>query len=317
MAATASSLKWQTGTITLRDGLATIALPEGYRYLNSADAEKVLHDIWGNPPGANSLGMIFPPHTGPLDHNSWAVVVDYEQNGYVKDGDADKINYTDLLHQMQTSVQESNEQRTRQGYPAIQLVGWAEPPHYDHTTHKLYWAKDVRFGQDEGDTLNYNIRILGRRGVLVLNAIASMRDLPVVAQKMPELMAKVDFKPGNTYADFDPKIDTVAKYGVAALIAGGAVGAAAKFGLLKAFWPLLLGLKKFLIIIFVAIVRGGEEAHGRHDQRAARTWSGPSNPPTSTSRSAAVKALTPASRGPIASRCARRQGPSKWSRCGL
>jgi uncharacterized membrane-anchored protein len=283
LAAVASSLKWKTGTITLRDGLATIALPEGYRFLDPADTEKVLHDIWGNPPGQNSLGMIFPPQMGPLDHGNWAVVVDYEQKGYVKDGEADKLNYTDLLHQMQKSVQEGNEARTRDGYSAMQLVGWAEPPHYDHATHKLYWAKDVRFAEDQGDTLNYNIRILGRRGVLVLNAVASMGDLPVVAQKMPELMAKVDFQPGNTYADFDPKIDKVAKYGVAALIAGGAVATAAKFGLLKAFWPVLLVLKKFLIVIVVAIGAGAKKLMSMFKGKsAARPFNPPSHTPSST-----------------------------------
>jgi uncharacterized membrane-anchored protein len=259
MAVVASSLKWQTGTITLGDGLAKIALPDGYRFLNAADSDKVLHNIWGNPSSPGVMGMIFPPNEGPLDRDSWGVVISYEEEGYVKDDDADKLNYDDLLHQMQQEISKDNDQRVQQGYPSVQLVGWAQPPHYDHATHKLYWAKDVRFGNDPTDTLNYNIRILGRRGVLVLNAVSSMRDLPVVAEKMPEIMSRVDFQPGSTYAEFDPKIDKVAKYGVAALIAGGALGAAAKFGLLKAFWPLLLAFKKLVVVAIVAIAAAAKK----------------------------------------------------------
>lgn len=45
-------------------------------------------------------------------------------------------------------------------------MGWAEPPSYDAPAHKMYWAKDLLFSGNTEHTLNYNIRILGRRGVL-------------------------------------------------------------------------------------------------------------------------------------------------------
>lgn len=254
MAAAASSLQWQTGTITLQDGLAKINLAPGYRFLNGPDAEKVLHDLWGNPPADPPLGMIFPPGSGPLDENGWGILVEYEEGGHVNDADAAKINYDDLLKTMQKQVQDDNAQRQQEGYAPMELVGWAEPPHYDAATHKLYWAKELRVGNDSANGLNYNIRVLGRKGVLVLNAIAGLNDLNAVAAKMPDVMAMVDFQPGNTYADFDPRIDKVAKYGIAALIAGGAVGVAAKVGLFKFLIPILLLLKKFAIVLVVAVV---------------------------------------------------------------
>src|SRR5271170_5760577 len=85
LAAIASSLKWQTGTITLKDGLAKINLTDDFRFLDNEDARKVLHDLWGNPDDPNILGMIFPKDKGPMDHGSWAVTVNYEEGGYVKD----------------------------------------------------------------------------------------------------------------------------------------------------------------------------------------------------------------------------------------
>jgi hypothetical protein len=38
----------------------------------------------------------------------------------------------------------------------------------------LYWARELKFGEQPVNTLNYNIRVLGRKGVLVLNFIANM-----------------------------------------------------------------------------------------------------------------------------------------------
>ena len=240
LAAMASSLKWQTGTITLKDGLATINLTDDFRFLGNADARKVLHDIWGNPDDPDILGMIFPKDRGPLDDNTWAVTVNYEDGGYMKDDDADKIDYTDMLKKMQQEASDTNPEREKEGYPSIELVGWAAQPHYDKATHKLYWAKELHFGDSPEHTLNYDIRILGRHGWLVLSAIAVMNQLPEIDGKVPGILSMVDFQPGNTYADFDPKVDKIAEYGLATLIAGGALAGAAKLGLLGGLWKFIV-----------------------------------------------------------------------------
>lgn len=263
LAAMAASLKWQTGTISLKDGLAKINLTDGFRFLDNAGARKVLHDMWGNPDNPAILGMIFPKDKGPLDRDSWAVTVNYEDGGYMKDDDAGKINYDDMLKKMQEQAKAATPEREKEGYPSINIVGWAAPPRYDKATHKLYWAKDLRFGGETEDTLNYDIRILGRHGWLVLGAISSMNAFPEIDRKVPQILAMVDFQPGNAYADFDPKIDKVAEYGLATLIAGGALAGAAKLGLLKGLWVGILALKKFLIIGIVALVAGFKKMMGR------------------------------------------------------
>lgn len=261
-----SSLKWQTGPINLEDGLAKINLADGFRFLDSADARKVLHDVWGNPDNPKILGLIFPKDTGPLSHGGWAVTVKYEDGGYVKDDDAGKINYDDLLKKMQQQVKEASPARVKAGYPSIELVGWAAPPRYDQATHKLYWAKDLKFGDETKDTLNYDIRILGRRGVLVLTALGTIDQLQEIKDSTPGILAMVDFQPGNTYAEFDPKIDKIAEYGLTGLIAGGAIAAAAKMGvfglLFKYGIAAVLFLKKGLILIIVAIVAGVKKFWG-------------------------------------------------------
>ena len=246
------SLKYQQGEIDLRDGLAKLTVPKEFNFLNSQDAETVLVKLWGNPPSEQKpLGMLMPAGMTPLSSNCWVVTINYTEDGHVKDDDAGKINYDDLLKQMQKGISEANKTRQEKGYPAVTLVGWAAPPHYDAATHKLYWAKQVHFEGETGDTLNYNIRMLGRKGVLELNAIASLGQLEAIDQQTPQILGMVDFKEGSRYADFDPKVDKVAAYGIAALVAGGI---AAKLGLFKLLWIGLLAAKKFVIIGVIAVV---------------------------------------------------------------
>jgi len=258
--ALAASLKYQQGQIVLHNGLATLNVPEGFRYLNGADANKVVVQLWGNPPQEEPLGLLLP-ETGPLGREAWAVIISYNEDGYVKDHDAEKINYNDLLKQMQKGIHEQNPERSKQGYPTMELVGWAAPPRYDPETHKLYWAKELKFADAAEDTLNYNIRVLGRRGVLVLNAVASMSELPQIEKSTPQILSAIDFNPGNRYADFNAASgDKVATYGLAALVAGGV---AAKLGLFKGLWVLILGAKKFLIIAALAIAAWFRKLFGR------------------------------------------------------
>ena len=245
-----ASLHPQQGNIVLQDGLATLRVPAGFHFLNGADASNVLFKLWGNPPQSDPLGMLMPADIGPLDENSWAVIITYEGDGYVKDADAEKIDYSKLLTQMQKGVAEGNAEREKAGYPRIDLVGWAQAPRYYRPTHKLYWAKEIKFGQSAENTLNYNIRMLGRGGVLVLNGVASMAQLPQIEQGTPGILSAIEFNPGQRYGDFNPTSDKVATYGLTALVAGGV---AAKLGLFKGLWIAILAAKKFVIIGLAAL----------------------------------------------------------------
>src|SRR5258708_621387 len=96
--------------------------------------------------------MLVPANAGPADDGGWGVVITYEENGYVKDDDAAKINYDDLLKKMKADVAEGSKEREKQGYPSIALVGWATPPRYDAVEKKLYWARELEFGDSRDHT---------------------------------------------------------------------------------------------------------------------------------------------------------------------
>lgn len=245
-----ASLKFQSGKIDLPNGVATLDLPPSFRYLNPHDSNRVLVDAWGNPPGATTLGMIFPANESPLSQNGWGIIITYDEDGHVSDEDADAIKYDELLKDMQSTVSEANEERKKQGYAPISLVGWAETPSYDKANHKLYWAKELAFGDKQQHTLNYNIRVLGRQGVLVLNAVAGMDQISTIKTEMPRVLAATNFKAGNSYADFNNGTDKVAAYGIAALVAGGA---AAKLGLFAKLLALLIAFKKLVLLGVIAL----------------------------------------------------------------
>ncbi len=246
-------LKYQSGQIRLRDGVAVINLTNSFRYLDPAGADTLLTGIWGNPPSASkNLGIIVPPGFSVVGSNSWCVVIDFHEDGYIKDDDAEKLNYTELLEAMKSGTKKASEERIKNGYPGIELVGWATPPRYDKATHKFYWAKELRFGDSNGEsTLNYNLRVLGRKGVLELNAVAGLSQLKTIEEETPTILSMVEFEPGHRYTDFKVGTDKVATYGLAALVAGGI---AAKTGLLKGLFIALLAAKKFVIMGFVALL---------------------------------------------------------------
>lgn len=245
-----ASLKYQQGKVVLPNDVATLDIPKNFRYLGPEDAERVLVLAWGNPPGNETLGMIFPNDVSPLDEKGWGVVVTYEEDGYVSDKDADNLDYDKLLEQMKASIAAGNEEREKQGYESLQLIGWAEKPYYDKETHKMYWAKELAFGNSSSHTLNYNIRILGRRGVLVLNAVSNMKQFAEIKPDMRQVLAFTNFKPGHRYEDFDSSTDQVAAYGIAGLVAGGL---AAKAGLLTKLLALLMAAKKFIVLIVIGL----------------------------------------------------------------
>jgi uncharacterized membrane-anchored protein len=144
------------------------------------------------------------------------------------------------------------------------LKGWALPPHYDAKSKVLHWAKDLTVEGNKEDALNYDVRVLGRRGVVSLNCLATMSQVKEVEKHTPELVSMVTFNNGHAYADYDASTDKKAAFGIAGLIAGGAI--AAKSGLLKTIWLALLAGKKFVIIAVVGIVGFVKKIFGRRSE---------------------------------------------------
>ncbi|MCF4164911.1 DUF2167 domain-containing protein [Zavarzinia compransoris] len=265
-----TSLRFIEGDITLRDDLANVSLTPDFQFLGSGDAQTFLTKFWGNPPEASRgvLGLIMPAEPHPLSPDAWAVVISYEAAGYISDGDAADIDYDDLLRDLQEATEDGNPAREKQGYEAIHLLGWARAPHYDPATKKLHWAKRLRFGDAPEETLNYEIRILGRRGYLDLNIVGAMAQFEAIDSQTDTILSMVQFNQGHTYAEFDPEVDETAAYGIAGLIAGGVL---AKAGFFKGLIALVIAFKKVFIIGAVALFAGGWQIFKRVFRRGGET----------------------------------------------
>jgi len=233
------------GEIALRNGIGKLTIPEGFKYLDPIQAERVLVELWGNPKGSNlTMGLILPEDQGVLSRESYVFNVQYDEIGYVKDNDAEDIKYDDLLVEMKKEAEEANKERQKAGYEAISIIGWAAKPFYDKDRKILHWAKEIKFGNDSVNTLNYNIRILGRKGVLVLNAICQMQNLPVVLHDLPKVLNIVKFGDGYTYKDFNPSVDQVAAWTIGGLVVGKILAKVGLFALVLKFWK-IIGLAIF------------------------------------------------------------------------
>ena len=243
------SLHKQTGDVAIPQAHATLHLGDRYYFLPADEARAVLTKVWGNPPDDAVLGMVFEKNATIFDQ-VWSAVVTYEDTGYVPDKDAKSQDYDTVLENMRSGEPSVNESRQKGGYPTIHLVGWAQQPSYDPASHSLIWARDLQFSDSKIDTLNYDVRLLSRKGVLSLNMISDMNHLSDVRTAAADFGKAASFESGSAYADYDKSIDKTAEYGLAGLVAAGAgIVVAKKLGLLA----LLLGFKKFILIGIVAI----------------------------------------------------------------
>lgn len=250
--------------VILGDKLASIDLPQGYVFADKQLAEKFLQSSGSSPEGV--LGIVFPAEalkeeSKNDDANSFYVISRFEDSGYVHDKDADKINADEILKSYKEGTTEHNESRKEMGLPPIFVGGWAEKPQYQKDKHQVVWAIEVK-DQDSASSpvtgINYNTRILGRKGVLSMNLVTGQEKFPENKNKVMALLNKTEFTKGNTYGEYVEGKDKASGYGLTGLIlGGGAMAAAAKMGLLGGLWKWAIGLliagKKLIIVAVIGI----------------------------------------------------------------
>ena len=244
-----ASMDFKQGDILLEEAIAAVSVTEGYYYLDPQDSKRMLEQIWGNLEEAPPLGILMPRDLTPLHAEAWAAIIDFDPIGYVDDKDASETDFDAILAQSKADAVLENEERARLGMEAVRIVGWAEAPHYDQESRTLYWAKDLVFGEgSETHSLNYNARILGRKGVMQMNFVAGMDQLDEIKRVAPEVMAMTTFTRGNSYLDFDPSVDQVAAYGIGGLIAAKVAAKAGLLGIALAFF------KKFAFLLIIPLL---------------------------------------------------------------
>lgn len=251
----ASKVKWTKGptTASLKD-IAELQVPAGYILADAAGTRKLLAAM-GNPTSGAEMGLLMPTNEG------WFVVFEFDKSGYVKDDDKDKLDPDAMLKSIKRGNEEGNKERKKMGVPPMNILGWEQPPKYNPETHNLEWA--IR-GESEGKPIvNYNTRLLGRKGVMEVSLVVEPEKLAETMPAYQVVLQDYSFKTGEKYAEYRSG-DKVAKYGLAALVTGGAAVVAVKSGLLgvllvflKKLWVLVVAGVAAVVNFFKRLVNGG------------------------------------------------------------
>jgi uncharacterized membrane-anchored protein len=252
--ALARSINWEHGPCKGRLGTyAEVSVPEGYVFAGPADAQKFM-ELNDNIPDPMTMGVLQPI----ADNESWFLVFEYQDTGHVPDDEKGQIDAAALLRQKKDAEVQANELRRQRGFGALYCKDWLIKPAYDSDTRSLSWALGLESEEADGQkraVCNYNLRLLGRTGVMSTTLVCDPSEIMSVAPRVKSLLKGFEYVSGQRYAEWRSG-DKVAAYGLTGLITGGAAVAAAKSGLLAKLAAGLAKMGKFIVLLVIAVAGG-------------------------------------------------------------
>jgi uncharacterized membrane-anchored protein len=218
--------------ITLGDQ-ATLHLDAQHVYVPKAEGAEIMR-MWGNSVGPGFYGLVFPKD----ENQPWTITIDHTAEGYVKDDDARTWNADDLLQSLKDGTAIQNEERAKMGIPALNIIGWAQPPSYDGSKHQLVWSMKARSAgkaETEPATINFNTYALGREGYFEVDLLTTEETFATDKAEALKVVRAVDYNIGKRYSDYVEGTDLVAEYGLAALVGGAAAKKLGLFAVIGVF----------------------------------------------------------------------------------
>jgi len=217
-----ATLRYTQGTLNLANGLVTLELPPGFRFLDAKQAEDLLHKISFRRFGMSKVpthtdnaewllgfrcnaGMICRSDVSPLSERSCNVIVHYDDRGHMSDDQAGQIDLREVLRDRQ--------ERGRSWFTFVvtgkplHVIDWAKVPHYDVANRRLCWADETSVSNSGEHELWYHACLLGRTGALEMTAIAPMSRLTDTEAAVEQIMAGAKFNPRWRYEDYAPRDD--------------------------------------------------------------------------------------------------------------
>jgi uncharacterized membrane-anchored protein len=214
-------MEYSIGQISLAGGMIHLTVPDGFKFIKADQCRFILEDIWGNMPDKDVFGMLVRDGFKVTKlGNDYSFVISYSEIGYVSDNKDIDLNHADLLANLKSNMQISNEYRIAHGINTMSIKGWALVPYFDAYKKAVYWANNIHVNGTDEEVLNYNLRLLGKSGVIKISAVATMDQLPAIKQVLPLIITQVKFENGEKYADFTKGKDVISEWTVNELIAG-------------------------------------------------------------------------------------------------
>ena len=256
-----AALPWQIGPTKGQIGeRVTIDVPDGYVFLGAQGTSK-LNELMENPPTGADEYTIAPKS---LD---WFAYFTFDEVGYVKDDES--LDAEDLLASIKDGTEQSNEERRSRGWETMTIDGWSFKPQYDKQLNALEWPILAHADKSRHKIVNYNTRLLGRRGVMQVVVVSDPEGLDAAVSQFKSLMPGYAYNDGEKYAQFKEG-DHVAAYGLAALVTGGAAAVASKKGLFAAIGIFLAKMWKLVLIGLVAVGAAIRKLFGRGKDSSAQ-----------------------------------------------
>jgi uncharacterized membrane-anchored protein len=247
--------------------IAYFTVPDQCRLTDGKGARSFLEMTENIPSGREQALLLCPAKPG--EENPWFVVFTFDESGYVRDDEAKTLDGAKILATIREGTAQANKVRKAQGWDEMVIDGWVRAPHYDPSTHNLTWS--IRGHSTDGASVNHSVRLLGRRGVLKADLVASPEQMATSVPVFDSLMASTTFQRGQRYSEWR-KGDKVAAYGLTALVVGGAGVAAVKLGLFAKlgviFAKLFAKLGKFILVAVAGVLAALKKLFSRKREEA-------------------------------------------------
>jgi uncharacterized membrane-anchored protein len=228
--------------------LATLNLQPGSCFVPPASTREFMIAL-GNTFSGEVLGMIIAGSQDKWDLDIM-IVLESSPSGHILDADANKLDATAILDSIRSSTEAANVDRKLRNEGEPKVLGWDEPPYYDQPKRLLVWSINT-LESDNKASINYNQNMLGRDTLLRMVAFGSV-DNAKIKLFAKRAASNITYNPGMRYEDYQPGVDKLAEYGLAALIAGIAAKKLGFLALLLAFF-----VKGWKIILIVMVFFGG------------------------------------------------------------
>lgn len=246
-----ASLDYKKGTVPISENRVTLKLMEGFRFLDERDSKKVISGLWGQDIPENSDGAILPPGIGPFSDHNWAYVISFDPIGHICDTIDVTIDSEKLMSKLKQNLVNENLKRQNENRQTMQIVDWEIKPVYDKTIRCLYWAIKYSFSNEIQNEIIYNIKILGRNGVLSIYTQVNEKlgDLP--RNNIKDIIRSAKFNPGQEYEAFSENTGSFSKSNLSELITGTGI----KEETIKEIIIDIIGsYRRFMILLFFASV---------------------------------------------------------------
>lgn len=239
--------------------VAELKLPSGFAFVGP-DAIERFYELTQNQRSGQEVGVVLAP-------DGWLLFFDYDPAGYIKDDEKNELDADKLYSTLEEGTKSGNEYRREKGWDEMKLQGWSTKPFYDPKTNNLTWAFKLSSSSDQHKSISVNesIRLLGRGGVMKVTLVSGVEEFKESETAAQQLLADFSYVSGEKYAEYK-KGDKLAKYGLAALVVGGAGAVAVKAGLLGFLGKFWKAIAVGFAAVGTGIVRLWKKISGRDAQ---------------------------------------------------